>query len=393
MADHDVVRELAHKRGRQMAEPLRYLYGESDIFIGKRGRLGRYLVCAMEGYFPVLIAAGPNSLATVFRTGAPHLGITGTLAVATSQDGGKSWSDPVQIQPRWDDNRNPALGVNDAGELIVSFWKARLHAYEEDPNGGGLVYSADRDDRRRSVPALYYCKSEDRGRSWTQPKPYMSRLLTLASPYGRIITDPDGTLMMGVYGSPRERIEGYRDISILLRSNDGGETWGDETLVAPGYNETAYAFLQDGRMIAAARSESGHVAVLHSQDIGRSWSSPVQVTRDGEHPADVTVLSSGRILFTFGRRIRPMGCGALLSDDGGRTWDMNHEVLLAGDGVENRDLGYPSTVQLTDGCIVTVLYFASGSEMSEDYRGWGRASCQAIHYREEDILPPASPPF
>jgi len=32
-----------------------------------------------------------------------------------------------------------------------------------------------------------------------------------------------------------------------------------------------------------------------------------------------------------------------------------------------------------------VLYYASGSEMSESYRGWGQISCQAIHYREEDI--------
>jgi hypothetical protein len=61
--------------------------------------------------------------------------------------------------------------------------------------------------------------------------------------------------------------------------------------------------------------------------------------------------------------------------------------LLAGDGVENRDLGYPSTVQLDDGTIITALYYASGSEMSGDYHGWGSVSCQAIHYREEDLLP------
>lgn len=156
--------------------------------------------------------------------------------------------------------------------------------------------------------------------------------------------------------------------------------------MARGHNETSYAFLPDGQMIAAARSESGHVAMLRSQDLGRTWSSPVQVTRDGEHPADLTVLSSSRILLTFGRRIRPLGCGALLSDDGGHTWDFDKEVLLAGDGVENGDLGYPSTVQLADGHIVTVLYYASGSDLSENWRGWGRVSCQAIHYREQDVL-------
>lgn len=369
-----------------MAKPLKYLAGESDIFVGRRARLKRYLVCSMQGFFPVLVRTGADSLAAVFRTGAPHVGITGTLAVSTSEDGGVTWSDPVEVQPRWDDNRNPAFGVSDSGDLILSFWKARLHAYQEGPDGAGLHYRGGRDERQASVAGLYHCKSSDGGRTWTQPRPYMSDLLSLGSPYGRILVAPDGSLMMPVYGAPREPLDGCRDVSILLRSADGGDTWGDETLVACRYNEASYGFLPDGQMIAAARSESGHVAVLFSDDLGRTWSEPVQVTRDGEHPADLTVLNSGRVLLTFGRRIRPMGCGALLSDDGGHTWRHDREILLAGDGVENSDLGYPSTVQLADGHIVTLLYYASGSEMSEPAHGWGRVSCQAIHYREEDIL-------
>ncbi len=373
-----------------MAEQ-RYLSGESDIFIGKRSRLKRYLVCSMEGYFPVLARTGPDSLAVIFRVGAPHVGITGTLAVATSVDGGKSWSDPVQVQSRWDDNRNPAFGLSSKGELLAAFWKARLHSYVPDPGGGGLRYAAEKREGWESVPGLYYCKSADRGRTWSQAMPYTSTLLSLASPYGRIILAPDGTLLMPIYGAPREPVkgadgeQGVRDISVLLHSRDDGLTWGEETLVAAGYNETAYAFLPDGRMIAAARSESGHVATLFSDDLGHTWTRPVALTRDGEHPADLTVLASGKVLLTYGRRIRPMGCGGLLSEDGGATWDKRHEVLLAGDGVENGDLGYPSTVQLADGHIVTVLYYASGSEMSTSWGGWGAVSCQAIHYREEEI--------
>jgi hypothetical protein len=117
--------------------------------------------------------------------------------------------------------------------------------------------------------------------------------------------------------------------------------------------------------------------------MGRTWTVPVEVTRDGEHPADLILLESGRLLLTFGRRIRPMGCGALLSADGGRSWDTDHEVLLTGDGVENSDLGYPSTVQLASGQIVTLLYYASGSEMAP--HNWGSISCQAIHYHETDL--------
>ena len=368
-----------------MDTPTRYLRGHSDGFVGRRTRFARYLVCSMQGHFPVLIKTGAEALAVVYRTGAAHVGITGTLATARSADGGMSWSDPIEIAPRWDDNRNPAFGQNAAGEWIAAWWKARLHAYAEEGDGGLHYASGEkRDEQMATIPALYYARSSDEGRTWSEPTAYRSELLSLASPYGRIIAAPDGTLLMSVYGHPREAAD-VRDIAILLRSADGGRTWGDETLVARGYNETAYAFLPDGRLIGAARSESGHVATLFSDDVGRTWSAPQQVTRDGEHPADLTLLHSGRLLLTFGRRIRPLGCGALLSDDGGRTWNHDREVLLAGDGVENTDLGYPSTVQLDGGTIVTALYYASGSDMSTDWRGWGPVSCQAIHYREEDL--------
>jgi len=361
-----------------------FLSGESDFFVGRRGRLKRYLVCAMEGYFPVVVKTGPQSLATIFRTAAPHVGIKGTLAVSLSTDSGKSWSDPVEIQPRWLDNRNPSFGINARGELLAGFWKAGLHGYVKQSDGC-IEWDATDEERMNTVPAMFITRSAD-GCTWSEPTSYQSTLLTLASPYGRIISCPDGTLLMSVYGKPRTPMTDIRDICILLRSTDDGETWGDESLVAAGYNETSYAFTPDGRLLAAARSESGSVSILCSDDLGRSWSEPVTITRQGEHPADLTVLQSGAVQLTFGRRIRPLGCGVLLSDDNGRTWNHDREVLLAGDGIESVDLGYPSTVQLDDGTIVTLLYYASGSQMGSDsISGWGAISCQAIHYREEDI--------
>ena len=370
-----------------MMKPLSFLRGESDIFVGKRRRLKRYLVCSLAGYFPVLIKTSANSLAAVFRTGAEHVAISGTLAVSTSPDGGRSWSDPVEITPRGEDSRNPAMGINESGEIIVAFWKAKCHVFKEGPDGWYEDHTVVTKERVGKIPGLFVTRSGDDGRTWTEPQPYLSTLLAYGSPFGRMIAAPDGTLLMPAQGMPREAIPGVTDVNVLIRSRDGGRSWGDETLVSTGHNETSYAVLADATLVAAARSEGGHVAVLFSKDLGRTWSQPVPVTRRGESPADLTVLQSGNLLMTFGRRIRPMGCGALLSGDGGRSWNFDREILLAADGVENADLGYPSTVQLDDGHIVTVLYYASGSEMSADpFTGWGKVSCQAIHYREEDIV-------
>lgn len=359
----------------------KFLRGQSDCFVGRRGRLERFLVCSTQGYFPVLAKTGPRSLAVIFRTGGTHVAASATLAVATSADGGKSWSDPVEITPRWEDSRNPAFGINAKGDLIAAYWKACLDCYKDTENGPQW-HSVELTGER---PTMFVRRSADNGRTWSKEWPYQSKLLTLPSPYGRIITAPDGSLLMGVYGTPRRKSKNYRDITTLLRSRDHGKTWSDESLVATGHNETAYAFLPCGRLLAAARSESGHVATLFSDDGGRKWSKPQQVTRDGEHPADLTVLASGILQLTFGRRIRPMGAGLLFSRDGGKTWDHEHEVLLAGDGVRNGDLGYPSTVQLADGSIVTVLYYASGSETGADWGGWGDISCQAMRYTEADV--------
>ena len=58
---------------------------------------------------------------------------------------------------------------------------------------------------------------------------------------------------------------------------------------------------------------------------------------------------------------------AVLSSDGGRSWDMDNEIILRDDAVATRgkrvgqnsssDLGYPLSVQLSDGTIFTTYYF------------------------------------
>ncbi len=361
----------------------KYLSGESDFFKGRRGRLKRYLVCSMQGYFPVLVKTGPQSLAVIYRTGGTHVSISATLAVSTSGDGGKSWSDPVEITPRWEDARNPAFGVNDSGELVAAFWKAE-QAYGL--CDGKIVWAgSEKRKKARGKMSSYTTISSDSGRTWSEPVPFELKNIKWGSPYGRIVNAPDGTMLMSFYGVEEGDGSGEGNTICIIRSKDGGITWGDESIVARGFNETSFAFMADGALVASARSMGGFVSVLFSKDNGYSWSGPEQITRKSEHPADLTLLQSGKLLMTYGRRLRPMGCGALVSEDSGKTWNTDTEVLLAGDGIKNTDLGYPSTVQLDDGTIVTVLYYASGSEMSDGHRGWGDVSCQAIHYGEKNI--------
>ena len=360
-----------------------FMKAESDFFVGRRGRLTRYLVCSLQGYFPVLVKTGSRELAVIYRTGGSHVSLSATLAVSRSLDGGVSWTDPVEIAPRWQDARNPAMGVNAEGHLVVGFWIAK-DAYDfQDGLGKWIGYYPGRPLNN------YRTISTDGGLTWREPEPLNYTHIKCGSPYGRIITAPDGTLLMSIYGIPADDETGKKNMICLIRSRDGGLTWGDESVVAHNFNETSFAFMPDGVLVAAARNwnDGAYTAILESHDQGYTWSEPVRVTRKAEHPADLTLLQSGKLLLTFGRRVRPMGCGALISDDFGKSWRTDQEILLAGDGVRSGDLGYPSTVQLDDGTIVTALYYASGSETADDsLRGWGDITCQAIHYTESDLI-------
>jgi len=66
------------------------------------------------------------------------------------------------------------------------------------------------------------------------------------------------------------------------------------------------------------------------------------------------LLDNGWLLVVYGVRHKPYGARACISRDGGKTWDIEHEITLS--PAMNGDLGYPASVQLDDGSILTLYY-------------------------------------
>ena len=66
-------------------------------------------------------------------------------------------------------------------------------------------------------------------------------------------------------------------------------------------------------------------------------------------------LPDGSILCTYGWRQPDFGIRAVISKDGGESWDIERTIRIRG-GLPNRDLGYPCTVMATDGSLFTIYY-------------------------------------
>jgi Neuraminidase (sialidase) len=115
-----------------------------------------------------------------------------------------------------------------------------------------------------------------------------------------------------------------------------------------------------GRIVVALRNHGADQAiwVCHSDDEGKTWSNPTKTAMIG-HPTDLLQLADGRILASYGVRTvhaRPAGIRACFSSDNGETWDVAKEVQLRND-FDNWDIGYPDTVQFSDGSLLTAYYY------------------------------------
>lgn len=133
-------------------------------------------------------------------------------------------------------------------------------------------------------------------------------------------------------------------------------------------NETAMVEVSPGRVLALSRveSEPQYLVERWSDDGGVTWTDPLRTGIWG-YPAHLLKLRDGRILCAYGYRREPGGVRAVLSEDGGRTWDMDNVTVLRDDGGyasnlrEDRtrwqsDVGYPVSVQLSDESILTAYY-------------------------------------
>ena len=303
-------------------------------------------VCA----WPNLTLLPDNTIAAVIFNQPAHGQGEGDIACWVSTDGLK-WELRSTITKHAPDTirMNHAAGLARNGDLVVlcSGW-----TNEKQP------------DRPKQLPfrdgvlRSWVLRSSDSGRTWEKlddfPAPDAG--WTEYIPFGDIWAGDDGALHTSCYhGHYKDPTQTYKTDtwrSWHFRSNDDGQTWKPVSIIGPSHNETNIFPLGGKSWLAAARITS--MELVRSDDNGASWAESKSVTERNEINGHLTRLQGGRLLLSYGVRVRGQrGVCAKLSSDDGQTW--SQPIRLA-HTVGDADCGYPSSVQRADGKIVTAWY-------------------------------------
>jgi hypothetical protein len=305
-------------------------------------------------------------IATIFNQ--PCHGLwEGDVECWASEDGGRLWhrrGTPAPHEPGTN-RMNVAAGLAANGDLIViaSGWSHRPRKGEGAAGHGG--------DARPLLP--WVGRSTDDGRTWTHteallpPESKSARII----PFGDVVQLRDGALGVCIYSwQPPDEHNCY-----FYSSTDDGRVWSIRGVIQENnINETTPLVLKNGDLLACARTlDDQHLELFRSTDHGRTWQREQPLTGKMEHPAHLLNLADGRVLLSYGRRGDPFfqGIGCRFSGDGGRTWsapviihESKHQADMkwpASDG------GYPASVELSDGTIVTAFYSSCAPQFHDRY--------------------------
>jgi hypothetical protein len=202
------------------------------------------------------------------------------LFAVRSENGGRSWSDPVQLSaldPTKEATIGPELAVDGGGRLHAVWGQSTL------PKGW--------------PPAgVYYARSSDAGRSWTAP------LQLAPTPYAQANVAARGEPQHLAWGSVAST--GHR---VHQWSADGGQTWSTPALIGHGVRggitgAPMLAFDSTGALHLVTSIDGPHAVerVVHLSWDGEDWSRPVDIStgtgaRDSVEWPALTVTGGARL--------------------------------------------------------------------------------------------------
>ena len=228
---------------------------------------------------------------------------------------------------------------------------------------------------------LCTARSSDSGKTWDV------RTATLdLGPFTRVwgkdnnvIELPDGTVLAvvqlwGGEDDARGRAPSSQDEGLVhvLRSTDGGRSWGQRASVCGLVGKARLIRLRSGKLLACVyKIRSNQLMLAESNDDGRSWlnARPVATgVNPGGETGNLTQLADGSVLLQFLHDATPAknphlnwyeveGLRAIISHDEGRTWEDRVYVIshqpAPGEPPEGHGAYLGDSIQLANGAVLS----------------------------------------
>jgi hypothetical protein len=322
--------------------------------------------------FEVNLAGGLGSdIVATFARSTPGRE-AGEILFTKSANGGNSWTRPVSLFRGTEPHQGHQLAAItrlSSGALVAASTRFEF-----------LFAGKVRWRRGSETSGVYLRTSTDGGSHWTSTQKIDTGAFRSVWTRGSIVEMPDGTLLLPLAGQKGERYAAANEPieSFVLRSKDGGRSWEFHSTVARDsagtidYDEPSMVSLGGRRLLCVLRAHEsprqdppgGYLHTAISEDGGATWSAVSKTSMWG-HPANLLRLRDGRILCTYGYRMHPNpGVRGCVSEDGAQ-W--KPEKIFAIKEVANLEsnqlqIGCPSSVELSDGKILTAYHLWGQSE-------------------------------
>ena len=305
-----------------------------------------------------------------------HVDPVGKNCMWVSLNQGKTWSPTMILNDSHFDDRDTGICYLGNGKMVASWFTCFYDNYLDDmqdqdwfnpsdkaiTKGFGNMWRTLSKEQIEAESGSFVALSDDYGMTWSE------RIkVPLSAPHGPSACR-DGSLVYMGKAWVEEVSQPVGDV-VVYTSRDCGRTWEytgtvplGEDCVLEQMHEPHVVELPNGRLLGTirvhGRSENPphSVYTTFSDDKGKTWSVPKCIGTNGM-PPHVLVHSSGAVICSYSDRTYNAQCErAAVSYDNGETW--TEDYILDDNIGKQKDMGYPSSVELDDGSILTVYYQA-----------------------------------
>ena len=308
----------------------------SEGILYRNPRPGYKAECA---YLPNVVPLSEAELLCFYRIGSAFYSSDGRVAQLRSTDGGDVWEPEGMVWDPKNDATPYSYGAPHATRMRNGDLVLIMHR-RDDTDPDQPQFNAETGGLRQMDIVL--TRSTDAGRTWSTPEPLGLPALngTIDTP-SQIIELNDGRWFLAC-----EVWKSWDDAGPLhikgfgLFSDDRGKTWKDRVDFPSAsdtekmYSHSRYVQMRDGRIAALQWTQkvgTGEDYDLHfviSDVTGREWRRPRPTGIMGQ-TSWLGDLGAGRLVATYTSRDRMQpGIMVVLSEDGGKTWDLDNQVMV-----------------------------------------------------------------